>query len=263
MAMAAFYATEEEVPAGDKEHYSEANGQWVLQLSNSGDGWAVENVTGLKSALSKQTDGRKRAETALQAFSALNTSAADIATQLEEYVVLKESAGNESEVVKGLNAQITNIRQAQKDEISKVVAPLESRNGKLVTQLETALIDVALTKEIIDAKGSVPLLIRALKDEIKATIAEDGTFSFAVVDAEGTPRVTGADLAPMGLKALVAEKKAIPDFARAFEGTDASGNEGAAGGAGGGGGNGQLTPEQVDAMSMAEYRTAREKGTIK
>ena len=112
MALKPFVGSEEEVPEALREHYSldEDTGNYRLNVEQV-DGWALENVSGLKSTLGKLKERSQAAEQALQPFSALERDAGQINTALQELNQLREAQGDESEQVNALRQSMENLRQ--------------------------------------------------------------------------------------------------------------------------------------------------------
>ena len=262
MALKPFYSDESDVPEPLREHYTaDDNGRHVLVV-DAVEGYALENVQGLKSTLGKLKERANKAEDDLKAYRTLERDPDEITAALDELENLKASTVNhsESERISQLQAELEKTRTAAKREREKEIAPVMEKNRALTTQLKSVMIDNALSEAITEAGGSVPLLLRALKDEVRAAESDNGGIDIQIVDPDGTPRVTGADLKPMSFAELVAEKRADEQYAPAF---------GANGHSGGGtrqsvsnGAQGSLTPEVVGSMSMAEYERARESRQI-
>ena len=261
MALKPFVGSEEEVPEALREHYSldEDTGNYRLNVEQV-DGWALENVSGLKSTLGKLKERSQAAEQALQPFAALERDAGEIGTALQELNQLREAQGDESEQVNALRQSMENLRQQSRSEIEKAVAPLQAKLDARTDQLKDATITSELRKAIVDQGGNPTLLVPAMLPNVRAEETDDGRIHPVVVDTDGTPRVTGADLAPMSFQDLVTEVKERPEYAPAFS----------ANGASGGGTNstvqnnhrGVLTAEQAGQLSMSEYRRAKEEGRI-
>lgn len=262
MALKPFYTDESDVPEPLRDHYiADDTGRHTLVV-DAVDGYSLENVSGLKSTLGKLKERATTAETDLKAYRTLERDPDEITAALDELENLKASTNSqsESERITQLQAELEKTRTAAKREREKEIAPVMERNRALTDQLKSVMIDNALTEAITQAGGSVPLLLRALKDEVRAAESDSGGIEVQIVDRDGTPRVTGADLKPMGFAELVAEKRADEQFAPAF---------GANGHSGGGtrqsvsnGAQGSLTPETVGAMTMADYVRAREQRQI-
>jgi len=263
MALKAFYTTEAEVPESLREHYVQAEGEdrFVLAVEEQ-EGFALENVANLKSALGRLKDEATKANNSLKPFAALKAQPEEIAEALAELATLREAKGDESEQMAALRLEMDNLKKSAKTELEKALAPVKSLSDSRLEQIKELLIDTKLQAAIIEEGGSPKLLMPVLKNEVRATTNDEGKVVVEIVDADGSPRVTGADLSPMSFSDLVREKKQDDELAVAFK----------ANGHSGGGtepdtttrnGNGRaLRPEDVERMSPAEYRKAREGGLI-
>jgi|TARA_Y100000310_G_scaffold255696_1_gene263237 hypothetical protein len=261
MALKPFVGSEEGIPEALREHYSldEDTGSYRLNVEQV-DGWALENVSGLKSTLGKLKERSQAAEAALQPYAAIERDAGEITSALQELNQLREAQGDESEQVNALKQGMENLRQQSRNEIEKAVAPLQAKLEARTGQLKEATITSELRKAIVDQGGNPTLLVPAMLPSVRAEESDDGRIHPVVVDSEGTARVTGADLAPMSFQDLVSEVKDRPEYAPAFS----------ANGASGGGTNstvqnnhrGTLTAEQAGQLSMPDYRRAKEEGRI-
>jgi hypothetical protein len=262
MAVLPYVETVEELPAGLADHYTldEGTGRYNLDVTPT-NGYALEDVAGLKSTLGKLKERAVNAEGAAKPFSELNLSASEITAQLSELTSLRDAQGNETEVVSALKSSLESLKAQSLVEIDKAVAPINSKLDARTAQLKEITIVNELRKAITAAEGNPLLLIPALLGQVQARENDDGTISAVIVDAEGTERVMGAGLESMSFGDLVAEVKENPDYAQAF----------AASGASGGGTNsnvnntntrGKLTAEQAGKLSMPEYRKAVEENRI-
>ena len=254
MALKPFYADESDIPA-DLEGAYAANdeGRYVLQVE-AVEGYALEDVSGLKSTLGKLKERATKAESQLKGFNALERSADELATSLAELDQLKSSSQPVNEQVERLQKELESVRVAAKAETEKTVAPIQDSLSRRTDQLKTLLLDNQLTSAITQAGGSVPLLLDALKRYTRVREDDDGNIVAEVIDADGSPRVTGADLTPMPFSALVEEIKTNDQYAPAFI---ASGHSGGGTQPSSQSTNGSKTPAQVENMSMAEYRQWR------
>jgi hypothetical protein len=263
MALKPFVESDSDIPAGLESHYSldEESGRYLLQVAPS-DGFALENVAGLKSTLGKFKERAQNAEGALQTFQALEMNAEELSTALGELNALRESQGNESEQVTALKQSIENLKQQAKAEVDKATAPIKSKLDARTRQLEQVAIVNELQKAIVEEGGNPTLLIPALMPQVKAKEMDDGSIRPVVIDKDGTERISinGTEMGNLSFSELVAEIKEKPEYAPAFSASNASG-----GGINGSVNNntrGKLTAEQAGRLSMAEYRKAVEENRI-
>ena len=260
MALPPFVDSLEQVPEGLQSHYAEDadSGRYILSVQAE-EGYALENVSGLKSTLGKLKERVQKAETALKTYADLDMNAEEISSNLSELQSLRESRGDEGAEITALKQQLEGMRQQSKAEVEKAIAPIAGKLDARTHQLKEVTIVNELRKAIVEGGGNPTLLVPALLPSVKAEESDDGRISPVVIDAEGTPRVQGASLEPMTFTALVDEIKSNPDFAAAFQATGASG-----------GGtparvnnnSSSVTADQISNMSMAEYKKARADGVI-
>jgi len=259
----AVYEAADEIPENLREYYAESDaGGYILSVSDEG-GYALENVQGLKSTLGKLKDRATKAEESLKQYSAIGRSPQELAEALQQLESLRITQGEESEAISRMKAELDNVKRSARENIEQATAPIQSLADARMEQIKDLLIDSQLQNAIIEAGGNPRLLMPILKNEVRARTDEDGKVIVEIVDADGTPRVKGKDLAPMGFSDLVAERRNDPDLAVAFK---ANGHSG--GGttpdstARQGGARREFTPDEVASMSLSEYRQAREQGLI-
>ena len=257
------YETADQIPENLKEYYTDnEDGGFILSVTPDG-GYALENINGLKSTLGKLKERAATAETGLKQYSSLGLSAADVAEAVEELNSLKMSQGEESEAIQRMKQELENIKRSARENTEKAVAPVQTLADSRMEQIKELLIDSKLQTAIVNAGGNPRLLMPILKNEVNAKTDENGKVIVEIVDADGTPRVTGKDLTPMGFDELVAERKNDAELAVAFK----------ANGQSGGGTTPdsttsqsnttrEYTPEEVASMTLNEYRKAREQGLI-
>lgn len=257
------YESADDIPENLKEYYAESDaGGYILSVSDE-SGYALENVQGLKSTLGKLKDRATKAEEGLKQFSAIGRSPQELAEALSQLESMQISQGEESEAISRMKAELESVKRSARENVEKATAPIQSLADARMEQIKDLLIDSQLQNAIIEAGGNPRLLMPILKNEVRARTDEEGKVVVEIVDGEGTPRIKGQDLTPMGFADLVAERRNDPDLAVAFK---ANGHSG-----GGttpdsttqqGGARREFTPDEVSSMSLNEYRQAREQGLI-
>lgn len=136
-------------------------------------------------------------------------------------------------------------------------AEIQARDGRiaqLLAQLEDSLIDAAATAEIVAAKGAPELLMPHVRMRC-AVVEENGRLVVRVPDETGAARLDGKGK-PLAIKDLIAEMRADPVFARAFDGAGTSGGGMSPAGLGGGG-PAAFTLSRDQAKDPRAYRAAR------
>ncbi len=233
MALAAVIKKEVHDSLSDEfkaEYKKQDDGTFILDVTPVGD-FALENVKGLKSALSTERTNRENAEKKIKAFDGLDVDKAKAAlTKVKEMADWKP----DEKVKEQIEAIKNQLAEKHQGELGKKDESLTSLTG----QLQKVMIEAAAIKAIAESKGSSALLLPHVKSATKMHQTDSGEFLVEVVDKDGNARISPAtgSTSPMTIAELVAEMKTQDTFAPAFEGTGASGS-GASGGGGGGGAN--------------------------
>jgi len=210
-----------------KDHYTEKDGKFYLNVEPV-NGFALEDITGLKTALSKERGSRETLERAAAKWKDLDPDKArDALARLAEIADLDPK----KEADKIALAKIEELKKQLLDKHSNELKTREDRAATLLRQIESLLIDSAATAALAESKGSVDLLLPHVRSQVRVK-EQDGKFSVEVINSEGNTRVNNA-ANPMTIAELVAEMKASEKFGRAFEASGQSGG-GAKGGGGGG-----------------------------
>jgi hypothetical protein len=111
-------------------------------------------------------------------------------------------------------------------ELSGEIDKRDQRINAITRQLENQLITNAATKAIVDAKGSLELLLPVVKDRARMKESDQG-FEVEILDANGQPAYRhdpGAGMVPQTFTGLLKQLKANESYARAFDGTGHSGS---------------------------------------
>lgn len=231
MALKAVLANLDGLDDGTKALYIERDGKHVLDVEPV-DGFSLEDVQGLKTALGKERTTREKLERDVVKFKDLDPDKARSAlTELEELKKLDPA----SEADKIANTKFEAAKSQLLERHTSEVASRDERIGHLSKTVEALLIDNAATAAIADAKGSVDLLLPHVRAHTHVREV-DGKFVVEVVDKDGNAKIADSKGTPMDIKGLVAEMRQSETFGRAFEG---SGNSGTGKQPGNGGGGGQ------------------------
>jgi len=222
--------THETLPDAIKSEYkARDDGTFILDVTPTDD-FALENVKGLKSGLSKERAAREAAEKKLKDFGDLDAGKAREALQKMEEMVNWTPDDKVKE-------QIAAIQKQLEDKHAGEIAKRDDAVSLLTSQLEQVMIDAAAIEAITTHKGSVTLLLPHVRGKARLKSGDSG-YSVEIVDDDGTPRISteAGSSGPMSMGELVAEMKGNDEFSAAFEGSGASGS-GASNSAGGKGGN--------------------------
>ncbi|MBF0374878.1 MAG: hypothetical protein HQL39_15840, partial [Alphaproteobacteria bacterium] len=143
--------------------------------------------------------------------------------------------------------------------LSRHQAEIQGRDAQIAglrAQLGACLIDAAATAEIVAAKGVPELLMPHVRMRCEV-VEENGRQVVRVLDEAGAVRLDGKGR-PLAIKDLVAEMRADPVFARAFDGVGTSGGGMSPAGLGGGSaGPAAFTLSRDQAKDPRAYRAAR------
>lgn len=232
----------DDVPESVRGEYAEKDGKFYLSVE-AVDGFALEDVNGLKGTLSKELAKRKTAETELEKFKGIDPAKAR--TALEELEELK-AIDPEKEADKIVSAKLEAAKSQLVAKHNQELEVERSKSTKYRAKIEELLLDTVATEALAKEKGSIDLLLPHIRS--KARVVEEGDdFKVEVIDKEGNVRIGDSKGSPMSIVDLVLEMRDSDTFGRAFEGNGVSGT-----GKGPGNGRGgsptlkrsQMTPEQ-------------------
>lgn len=221
--------TIDNVPETVRGFYKEDEGKFVLQVEPV-SGYALENVEGLKSTLSKEMTKRKQLEKDVVKFKDIDPDRA------REALAKLEELGNIDPTKEADKIVNERLEAAKKQLLEKHTKDLEARDGRigqLTKTVESLLIDQAATAALAEAKGSVELLLPHVQRHTRVREV-DGKYSVEVVDKDGNARIGNSKGDPMTISDLVQEMRKSEAFGRAFEGSGQSGGGKPPGNGGGG-----------------------------
>jgi hypothetical protein len=240
MKLKAFYATEDEIPEGYRDLYTERNGQWEL---TGVEGVKTQaDVDRVSTALRKEREDHKKTKELVTAFGELNPD--EVHQKLENYdslneqlEALKASGGKalndeqvESIVATRVKAALGPVErqrdsiQKRLDETIKQVGEREARIGDLQNGITMDRIERAVRDAAAAAKVLAPAINDAVLNSRGLFEIEDGTGKIITKDVNGvTPGLSPAEW-------LKDQQEKAPHWWPASVG----------GGAGGGGPNGNL-----------------------
>lgn len=218
-----FYASKEQIPAEVVHLYVEKDGKFVLDVEGG-----LEDVDGLKSALSKERNRANTAETALKAWkeSGIETpeKIRDLLSQIDEFSKLDPK----KEADKLTEQKIIVLKKQFEEQFKLKETALIAENQKATQQLTSVLVDNEAHRVLAELKGSAKILLPHIKNHVKMIKDAQGNWAAQIIDADGNVRI-GKDMKNMNIADLVMELKNDPDFARAFDGTGVKGSGGQGG----------------------------------
>ena len=251
MALKAILASLDGIDDAIKALYVEKDGKFVLDVEPV-DGFALEDVNGLKTALGKERTTRERLERDVVKFKDLDPDKArEALAKLEELTSIDPA----KEADKIAN---TKFEAAKAQLLEKHKAELTAHAGK-ISSLEGLVDQLARKQEAIAAiaehKGSVDLLLPHVLNITKSEVTDEGV-KVKVLQPDGNDRVNGKG-EPMSIRELVAEMRQSDVYGPAFEGSGQSGSGKQPGNGGTGGtqqrGNFGGTKEERAAAIAAKF----------
>ena len=218
------------VDESQRSLYREDNGRYVLdveavQVTDSTGRvaeYALENVTGIKSALQSERALARSAADKIKGFEGLDS--AKIRADLEELATLRNQSGDiESKVNTLAQSKIDQLVEKHQNDMSASVDTAKAYRSKV----EDLMIDQALATAIRKNggdEGTVTLLMPHLKGQVSLREMANGNFIPEVVDnVSKEPRIGDSMGTPMSMDQLVGEFKGSNIYASAFPGTGTSG----------------------------------------
>jgi len=204
-----------------KEYKKQSDGTFLLDVT-AVEGFALEDVKGLKSALSSERTTREAAENKLKSFEGLDVDKArDALSKVEEMANWKP----EDKV----KEQIAVLKQQIEDKHRGELTKKEDEVSMLTKQLQKKMIDSDAIKAIAEHGGSpksASVLLYPIRELTRMRKTDSGDFIVEVIGNDGNPRISPASgsTSPMSISELVVEMKSNDAYAPLFDGTGASGS---------------------------------------
>ena len=225
MALTPFADSLDAVPEALREHYVERDGKYVLQVTPQ-DGWALEDVAGLKRTLEDRKAREKDARDKLARFEGIDPD--------EARTAISRPAGKDSDEARA------KLRAELEEKHARERKILEERAANFEGQLKSKLIDAEAARLLASEgmRGSYELLIGPIRNRVQAEVGDDGAITVKVLDPKGQQMYAtrGSTVEEASIEDLVRSMRDDAQYMRAFDGSGATG--GGAGGAGRPGGNG-------------------------
>ena len=243
----AIVETVDGLPDAVKDYYKQGeDGKFVLAVEPV-NGYALENVEGLKSALGKERTTREKLERDVVKFKDIDPDKArEALAKLDELATIDPK----KEADKIANTKFEAAKAQLLEKHGGEIATRDERITHLTKTVESLMIDQVATAALAEAKGSVELLLPHVRAHTRVKEA-DGKFGVEVIDKDGNARIANAKGEPMTIKDLIAEMKQSDVFGRAFEASGHSGTGKVP--SNGTGGTGQLKRSQMTMKQKADY----------
>lgn len=219
MTIKAIVETTEGLPEAIQELYQPIEGGEGFRLNvEPAGGYELQDVSGLKSALSKERGEADRLRKEVSRFKDIDPDRArEAMTKLHDLEQIDPEAAADKIAQQKIEAATKQLLGKHKDEITA----REERIKALQGNVEKLLVDQVATVALSEAKGSVKLLLPHVQRSTRV-IEREGKFSVEVVDDDGNVKINGKG-DPITISELVAEMRASDEFGRAFEASGKSG----------------------------------------
>jgi hypothetical protein len=252
MALKAILTSLDGIDSGLHGLYRQDGERFVLDVEPS-EGWALEDVHGLKNALQSERARARQFEQISRKFDGLDPDTARDALQaVADGVVGGLDDKKFKEKIEAREKQI-----AEKFQLDLNAA--KERTGKLQSELETQLIHNATVEALRKHGGNVDLLLPHVKAQTRLEETENG-WRVVVAGENGEARVSmkAGSVENMTIDELVGGLRQQDSFAPAFSGSGATGS-GASGSTVGsrGGGGAPIRLSYADSKSPARYQQAK------
>lgn len=220
MSLKAVVEKIEDAPEAVRSFYKASDdGKFVLAVEEVG-GYALENISGLKSALGKERGTREQLERDVVRFKDIDPDKArEAMAKWEEFQTIDPA----KEADKIANTKFEAARDQLVKSHEAALKPLSERAAKLTSAVDALTRKQQATAAIAEAKGAVELLLPHVLGHTTVKETEAGEFVVEVVDPAGATRF-GSTGQPMTVAELVAEMKGAETFSRAFDGDGQSGS---------------------------------------
>ena len=229
--------------------YAEQDGKFYLQVEPV-DGYALENVQGLKSSLQKERTSAKALLKKLNAFDGLDAIEAKEA--MEQLQIGNTKNAEETK------AQIDALKSQLSAKHAKEIETLNSSLSSMREQMSHELIKSKALESLAKHGGNAELLMPHIMTQTKLEEL-DGKFSAVVIDTNGDTRISSAtnSMDNMTIEELVEQMRNSDTFAPAFSGSGATGS-GAFGSTATGSGTASRTLSWEEAHNPETYRQAKQ-----
>lgn len=202
-------------------HYKQTDKGFMLDIQPA-NGYGLEDVSGLKSALSKERAKAQELEKKMSNFS--NYDPSDLQDKLSRLEQL-ESLDPSKEADKIAEAKLKSLQDQMSTKHKKEIESLQGSSDKYKTQLKNLLIDDAAKNAILSAGGderTITYMLPHVKSQLSLQETENG-FMTQVVDGNGYPQVGDSNGNPMTINQLIENMKSQDLWSGAFPGRNKSG----------------------------------------
>lgn len=210
----------DEIPEGLREAAKQDNG--LFTVAEMPEGWAVEDISGLRRVLSLELDKRKSLERTLKAFDGIDPDKAGEAREALEKLAAGQLRGSK---------EIEEYKQQVERKMATERQTLEEKLGKRTAELRERMIRGELAPVIAKLGGgeAMDAILTLASQHVRIEEADDGTLRHSIVDRDGKPRITTKSGSgdPMGYDELIEEMRNASSTRGLFRASSTGGSGGA------------------------------------
>ena len=241
MALKAILESVDGLPDPIKSEYVEKDGRFVLSVEPV-DGYELDDVSGLKTTLSKVNGNFSSAEKELKKFGSTWNKEKNAWDHSIDPIKAKTAIAKYDEFVnfdpnkeadKVAEAKVEAVKTQLVESHTAEMAAKEEEINLLSSTVSDLLIKQQATMALAEHKGDPELLMPHIERQTRVG-RKDGKFFAEVIDKDGQVRIGNAKAEPMTISQLVEEMKKSPTYGKAFEGEGTGGSGKQPNGNGGG-----------------------------
>ena len=209
----------EDLPEGLRPAAKNEGGKFIV--AELGQGWAIENVAGLRQALVEERETIGKLKAAVKAFDGIDPAAASEAREALE----KLKAGQ----LKG-SKEIEDYKASVEKKMAEERAKLEGKLNARTAALRERMIRGELAPVVAKMGGgeAMDAILTLASQHVRIDEDDAGNLNHSIVDASGKPRLTkkSGSSSPMGFDELIAEMRDASSTRGLFQAPAAGGSGG-------------------------------------
>lgn len=226
MAFDAIVEDISKVPESIRGHYKliddgELAGKYMLDVKPV-SGFCLENIVGLKTALSKE---RKAAEDAIKSLKEYGELSPQAAREAIKKLNEMQSWKPEDKIREQIESATRQLTEKFTKEEKELKGQLSSRDAEIEELLVTSVASQAIAKH----GGNIQLLLPHIRPQVRVNRGTNGKPFAQVINADGSERISlkQGNNGGMSIEELVEVMKDSETYSPAFSGRGASGGGGA------------------------------------
>lgn len=215
-----FDALPETIELARDKAFTPTEGGGYRLVAQAAEGYAVEDVAGLRKTLEDRKERQSRTQAELDT---LKEKFGDLDPVAAREALERPVTDPKPDIEKHVKAATEKLEA----EYQKKLKLAETKSGAYRTQLEQQMIDAEAASVLAKdgTRGSYSLLKHAVRDRVQVEEDESGKLNIVVLGADNKPMYAsrGDAVEPARIEDLVKSFREDNDLARAFDGTNASG----------------------------------------